>query len=364
MKTIADLKHYVGCDVSKSTLDLALYEHGKDYRLFRHIQVSNSTEGFQSMRKWLRSLKINVKDAVIAMEHTGMYSNALAEWCFKKGVTFVLLHPLDVKNAGARGRNKNDKADAQFIADYAYTMREKLEPSRPEKPVIKRLRELLNERRLSVRVRASYLNQMKTITDRTALNRMEKVLDTFTKQIKAIETEIKKEIAADSQINNNYCMLLTIPGIGLVNAVTTIIATGNFSRFQTARQYAKFSCVSPLSNQSGTSVRGGNHVSRAGHNEIKSLLTEGARSAICHDAQLKAYYRRKRAEGKTHGCVMNAVKFKLICRMFAVIQRQSAYVNTEAYRSGIAQNSSVGERRAARGRTTGPDEWIPQSCTL
>lgn len=332
MKDLSTLQHFVGCDVSKSTLDFAIYERGKDYRMFDHISVANTTEGFQAMRKWLRSFKINVKDAVIAMEHTGSYSNALAEWCFKKGITFVLLHPLDVKNAGARGRNKTDKTDAQFIADYAYTMREKLTPSLPEPQSIKKLRQLRNERQLAVRARTAYMNQLKTVTDRSTLHRMEKVTATFNAQIKAIEASIRTAVEADSRIKNTYDLLVSIPGIGMLNALTTIIATGNFTRFQTARQYAKFCCVSPLSRQSGTSVRSGDHVSHAGHNEIKSILTEGARSAIHHDANLKSYYERKRAQGKTHGCVMNAVKFKLICRMFAVVQRQTPYVNVERYR--------------------------------
>lgn len=333
MKDLSMYQHFVGCDVSKATLDFAIYERGKDYRMFPHIQVANSVEGFQAMRKWLRTFKINIKDAVIAMEHTGVYSNALAEWCFKKGITFVILHPMDVKSSCTRGRNKTDMVDAQYIADYVYTMREKLEPSTPEAPVIKKLRQLRNERQLTVRTRTSYLNQMKTVTNTDTLQRMKKLTAILTEQIKAIEAAIKKEIESDSAIKKTYELLTSIPGIGLVNAVTTIISTGNFTRFQTARQYAKFSCVSPLSNQSGTSVHNGNHISRAGHNEIKSLLTDGARSAITHDPQLRAYYERKRAQGKSHGCVMNAVKFKLICRMFAVVKRQSAYVNTEAYRS-------------------------------
>ena len=333
MKVLSIYQQFVGCDVSKATLDFAIYERGKDYRMFPHIQVANSVEGFQAMRKWLRTFKINIKDAVIAMEHTGVYSNALAEWCFKKGITFVILHPMDVKNSCSRGRNKTDMVDAQYIADYVYTMREKLEPSTPEAPVIKKLRQLRNERQLTVRTRTSYLNQMKTVTNTDTLQRMKKLTAILTEQIKAIEAAIKKEIESDSAIKKTYELLTSIPGIGLVNAVTTIISTGNFTRFQTARQYAKFSCVSPLSNQSGTSVHNGNHISRAGHNEIKSLLTDGARSAITHDPQLRAYYERKRAQGKSHGCVMNAVKFKLICRMFAVVKRGSAYVNTEAYRS-------------------------------
>ena len=333
MKDLSKYQHFVGCDVSKTTLDFAIYERGKDYRMFPHIQVANSVEGFQAMRKWLRTFKVNIKDAVIAMEHTGVYSNALAEWCFKKGITFVILHPMDVKNSCTRGRNKTDMVDAQYIADYVYTMREKLEPSTPEAPVIKKLRQLRNERQLTVRTRTSYLNQMKTVTNTDTLQRMEKMTAILTEQIKAIEAAIKKEIESDSAIKKTYELLTSIPGIGLVNAVTTIISTGNFTRFQTARQYAKFSCVSPLSNQSGTSVHNGNHISHAGHNEIKSLLTDGARSAITHDPQFRAYYERKRAQGKSHGCVMNAVKFKLICRMFAVVKRGSAYVNTEAYRS-------------------------------
>ncbi|MDE6066590.1 MAG: transposase [Duncaniella sp.] len=333
MKDLSSLQHFVGCDVSKSTLDFALYERGKDYRMFQHIQVSNSEDGFRAMRKWLRSFKIKIQDIVIAMEHTGSYSTALAEWCYKKSITFVFLHPIDVKNACNRGRNKTDRIDAQFIADYVYTMREKLTPSAPESPVIKRLRQLRNERELAVRSRTSYINQRKVVTDSCTARRLEKMILIFSNQIKIIEAAIKDVVDSDDRIRHNYELLLSIPGIGMINAVTTIIATGNFTRFQTARQYAKFCCVCPLSYQSGSSIRGKDRVSHAGHNEIKSVLTIGARSAITHDQQLKAYYERKRAEGKSHGCVMNAVKFKLICRMFAVIRRQTDYVDTERFRS-------------------------------
>lgn len=333
MKDLSTLQHFIGCDVSKDTLDFAIHERGRDYRTFEHIRVPNSTEGFQAMRKWLRSFKIKITDAVIAMEHTGSYSTALAEWCSKKKITFVFVHPLDVKNYGAKGRNKTDKADSQFIADYVYTMREKLSPSEPEAPAIKRLRQLRNERQMAVRARTAYINLSKSFSGEANTKRIEKMVATFNAQVKLIEAEIKKVIESDQEIHRNYRLLVSIPGIGLVNAVMTIIATCNFTRFQTARQYAKFSCVSPLAKQSGTSVSKGDHVSKAGHNEIKVMLTEAARSAIIHDRQLKAYYERKKAEGKSHGSVLNAVKFKLICRMFAVVMRQTPYVDTDKYRT-------------------------------
>lgn len=332
MKDLSAKKHFVGCDVSKDTLDFALYERAKDYRVFEHVRVANNTEGFQSMRKWLRALKVKLSESVIAMEHTGFYSTALAEWCHKKGYTFVLLHPLDVKNACGRGRNKTDKVDSQFIADYIYTMREKLEPSSPETPVIKSLRQLMNERNLVVRTRTAFITQSKIHEDNAVIRRMEKMIAELDRQLAAIEKHILEVVNSDEAIRESYELLLSIKGVGLVNAVTAIVATGNFTRFQTARQYAKFCCVAPLSCSSGTSVRNGDHISRAGHNEIKTALTQAAKSAIINDVQLKAYYVRKRAEGKTHGCVMNAVKFKIICRMFAVIKRKTEYVNTEKYR--------------------------------
>lgn len=333
MKNLTKYKNFIGCDVSKSTLDFAIYAHDTSYRKFEHIQVENSESGFKKMCKWLRSFKIKLQDAVIGMEHTGIYSEPLSHWCKDKALAFVFLHPQDVKNSCCRGRNKADQVDSQYIADYLYTMREKLEPSEVEPESINKLRQLYNERKLAVRTRTAYLNQIKTVSIQAVAKRMKRMIAQINRHIALIEKEILQLINEDKSLRTNYELLTSIPGIGMINAVQTIVATGNFTRFRTARQYAKFCCVSPLSRQSGSSIYGGDHVIQAGHSEIKSNLTEAARSAIHHDPQLRSYYERKRNQGKTHGCVMNAVKFKLICRMFAVIRRQQKYVDTEAYRS-------------------------------
>ena len=268
MKTIESAKHFIGCDVSKDTLDFALYQKGTDYRMFNHIQVRNNKEGYRDMRKWVRGLEVDIKNSCIGMEHTGSYTVEFSRWCADRKITFVLLHPLDVKNAAARGRNKDDKTDSRFIADYVYTMREKLTPSQPECSKISKLRMLRNERALAVKTRTAYINQMKSHASDGSDARLKKFIRMCDAQIKTIEKEILKVINSDDVLKKNYGLLLSLPGIGIVNAVMTIVATGNFTRFQTARQYAKYACVSPLSNQSGTSVRNGNHVSKGGHHEI------------------------------------------------------------------------------------------------
>ena len=330
---IAEKQIFIGCDVSKYTLDFAIYQRGIDYRKFKHHQVSNDEAGFKELLKWLKSNGVKkYKDTVVGIEHTGYYSNALAEWLFRKRITFCYLHPLDVKNYISSSRNKNDSEDACMIADYLYTMREKLTPSTPEPSKIKQLRALRNERALIIKSRTAFLNLLKNIDEPASIKRMQTIINELNTQVKAIEKSIMEAINSNEKIKQNYNLITTIPGIGLVNAINTIIATCNFTKFQTARQYAKFCCICPLSNESGISVRGGDHISKKGHNELKTDLTEAARSTIIHNSQMKAYYQRKRAQGKSHGCVMNAIKFKLVCRMFAVIIRQSPYVDFEKYR--------------------------------
>lgn len=330
---IAEKQIFIGCDVSKYTLDFAIYQRGIDYRKFKHHQVSNDEAGFKELLKWLKSNGVKkYKDLVVGIEHTGYYSNALAEWLFRKRITFCYLHPLDVKNYISSSRNKNDSEDACMIADYLYTMREKLTPSTPEPSKIKQLRALRNERALIIKSRTAFLNLLKNIDEPASIKRMQTIINELNTQVKAIEKSIMEAINSNEKIKQNYNLITTIPGIGLVNAINTIIATCNFTKFQTARQYAKFCCICPLSNESGISVRGGDHISKKGHNELKTDLTEAARSTIIHNSQMKAYYQRKRAQGKSHGCVMNAIKFKLVCRMFAVIIRQSPYVDFEKYR--------------------------------
>jgi transposase len=304
-----------------------------NYLGFKHAQFSNDTDGYKALLKWLHSFKFKSRDIVIAMEHTGSYSLQFSEWLDKKQITFCLLHPIEVKNACCRGRNKTDKVDAQFIADYAYTMREKLSPSSPEPQIIKKLRSLRNERELAIRTRTSYLNQLASKDDKTSKARMTKMIKTLDNEIALIEKEINEVIKSDNEMKKNYDLLLTVPGIGFVNAVNTIIATANFTRFQTARQYAKFCCISPLSNKSGSSINKGEHVSKRGHNELKSTLTQAAKSAVINYTHFADYFNRKRTEGKSYGCVLNAVKFKLICRMFAVVQRGTAYVDVEKYKA-------------------------------
>lgn len=64
---------------------------------------------------------------------------------------------------------------------------------------------------------------------------------------------------------------------------------------------------------------------------MKGLLSNCASAAVQHDPELKSYYQRKLQEGKAKLAVLNAVKAKLINRVFATINRGTEYVVLKQY---------------------------------
>ena len=65
--------------------------------------------------------------------------------------------------------------------------------------------------------------------------------------------------------------------------------------------------------------------------KMKSLLSMASVSAIQHDGELREYYQRKVAEGKPKMIALNNVRNKLLSRVFAVIKRQTPYVDLCKY---------------------------------
>ena len=64
---------------------------------------------------------------------------------------------------------------------------------------------------------------------------------------------------------------------------------------------------------------------------MKSLLNMAALSAKRTDKELGDYYGRKVKEGKNKMLVMNAIRCKILSRIFAVIERETPFVNTQKF---------------------------------
>jgi transposase len=156
-----------------------------------------------------------------------------------------------------------------------------------------------------------------------------KVVAEITKQIKATEEQIKKIIEEDEALKKLYGIVASVKGIGFVTALYMIVTTNEFIDFKSPKQFACYSGVVPFEHSSGTSIKGKNRVSQMADKRSKTLLHMSAIAAISHKGELQDYYKRKVEEGKNKMSVINAVRNKLILRIFACVQRQEKY--QEAY---------------------------------
>ena len=111
----------------------------------------------------------------------------------------------------------------------------------------------------------------------------------------------------------------------------TIVYTNNFTRFKTSRQFASYCGVAPFTNSSGTSLRGKTKVSNLANKKLKSLPDMSAKTAIQFSPEMKTFYERRQEMGKSKMSTINIIRNKIISRMFAVVKRQSPYVDLMKY---------------------------------
>ncbi|MGO2944165.1 MAG: transposase, partial [Brevibacterium aurantiacum] len=118
--------------------------------------------------------------------------------------------------------------------------------------------------------------------------------------------------------------LTSMPGVGVKTASQILLAAGDFSAFKTAGHLAAYAGIAPVTRRSGTSIRG-EFPSRAGNKRLKNALFHSAWVASCHDPLSKAYYERKRAEGKRHNAAVMCLARRRLNVMFAMVKAGSFY---------------------------------------
>lgn len=326
------MKHWIGVDVSKAHLDLALLDgSGTVVGMERIANESRSIKALFS--QWRRKYGVGKADTLVCLEPTGHYGYLLVEELLHAGMPTWLAHPLDIKHSIGSTRGKNDKVDARRIADYARRHHDKARLLGPDALGMNKLKQLLACRRQLVvdkrrhQVRIKDLNRhvdksLRSFFDRLSRERIAQV----TKQIKELEQRILEHIKADARLNEQYALLLSVDGVGPVLAAYLLASTEGFTRFATARRLACQAGVAPYEHSSGSSIHGRTCVSPQSDRVLKTLLHMSALGAIARAGELQDYYHRKLAQGKAPMSVINAVRCKILHRLFAVVKRGTPYV--------------------------------------
>lgn len=319
--------HFViGCDLSKKSIDLACHTTRS------HLRIENSEDGFKQMIKWLLQQRLKLADVLLIMEHTGLYSYCFEKFLYAKGIAFSKVSALEIKRSIGLTRGKSDRIDAYRIACYGVEKRDRIKLESQMNKTLDRLKILRTSRQQLVRHRASLLCSVKELKNiglaesDLAVKSQLRVIKTFSTQIEKIDAEIKTLIEGDQKLLNNFHLLTSIKGVGRLTALAVLIKTGNFTRFSNGRKFACFCGTAPFEHSSGTSVKGRNRVSHLADKDMKALLDLAAKTAVRHDKELKNYFQRRIAEGKSKMSTLNIVRNKLINRMFALVKRQEAYV--------------------------------------
>jgi transposase len=330
-------KLIIGIDISKEKLDLCL-QSGKT--VVSEWELSNSMPAIRSsLAQVLKDQGVAVSELLICAEYTGQYSYPLSCACKALSVDLWLENPAQIKLSSGVQRGKDDRLDARKIAAYAMRFQDRVRLfSLPERHLVT-LKQLISERDMYMSDKSKYCGQL---TDQRRFmdeadyaeksGRMGRLLKELEGVIDEIEARIQALIDSDDDLKRQHELLLSIDGIGEQTAVKMIVETNGFRDFDNARKFCCHAGVAPFRYTSGSSVRSRCGVSQRADKSIKRVLHMAALTVATRmKGELHDYYVRKVAEGKNKMSVLNAVRAKLVCRMFAVIKNDTPYEKNYAF---------------------------------
>ena len=145
-------------------------------------------------------------------------------------------------------------------------------------------------------------------------------------QIIFLEEQISE---LDSEIASIYkeldTFLITIPGIGNTLAPVILAEIGDINNFSDPSKLVAFAGIDPSSNQSGNKLSLNEKTSKRGSPYLRHALFTAAFVAMNNDPHLRAFYDRKKAEGKHHYVAMAGVQRKLIGIIWSVLKEHRPY---------------------------------------
>lgn len=313
---------FTGIDISKLTLDICVSRGSKkEY----HV-INNEPEAIRSFFTPLLPLK--AKGLHIGMENTGAYNYNLYQVLSELDIVYYVIPPIHLKKSLGLSRGKTDKIDAARIAYFLETNLKSMSLYIPQRPVLRELQVLLANRRQRVKLKkqvAAAKELYQHIEDDNLVTLDNELIVHIDQQIKVIEKKIDNLIAADSSLNKAYQLITSVQGVGKILACNLLVKTGEFSGISCPRKLACYAGVAPFSHQSGTSIRGRSRISHYADKDLKMLLHLASMSVIRLSGDMRDYYQRKVAEGKNKMSVLNAVRNKMIHRIYAVLKNQRPY---------------------------------------
>ncbi|WP_428327892.1 IS110 family transposase [Mucilaginibacter sp.] len=325
-----EFTYFIGTDVSKNELDFAVMQ-GNVF-LF-HKEIQNTPTAIKSFIKELSKLTgFDLNKTVFCMEHTGIYSSYLLSLLHDKKAPICLEAAMQIKNSLGNLRGKNDKVDAIRIAEYAYRNRDKLSLWQPKRDVIQQLAHLSTIRSRLVQIQKVVKTPLKEAapfikkSQEKLHNKLcNKTLNGIKADLEKIEKVIEEIIEGDPELKRLFTLVKSVSGIGKITAAMIIVTTNEFKDIKDPKKFACHAGVAPFVKESGL-FKGKGRVSHMANKRLKTLLHLAALNSIRYNEDLKHYYERKVIdEKKNKMSTINAIRNKLILRVFACVNQNRTY---------------------------------------
>lgn len=120
-------------------------------------------------------------------------------------------------------------------------------------------------------------------------------------------------------------LILTVPGVSVATGAQIVAEIGDVSRFKNAASIVKYAGINSGVSQSGQFEAKGSPITKIGSPYLRRSLYLAAEGARRSDSNLKAFYDKKRGEGKPHRVAVMAVARKLCHIIYAIMRDQVPY---------------------------------------
>ncbi|QUQ63521.1 IS110 family transposase [Kutzneria sp. CA-103260] len=157
----------------------------------------------------------------------------------------------------------------------------------------------------------------------TVLPRLADSLKTILQQRKQVAAEVEEILDTHPLAG----VLISMPGIGVRTAARILLEIGDASAFKSSGHLAAYAGIAPVTRSSGSSIKG-EHPARTGNRKLKRAFFLAAFAALS-DPTSRAYYDRKRAEGKKHNAALICLARRRCDVVYAMLRNRSYYRNPE-----------------------------------
>ncbi len=297
---------YIGIDVSKSLLDVAVGKDGE------YWQASNDQVGIQRAIARL----IIIQPALVVVESTGGLEKALITEMFTAGLPFALVQPRRVREF-ARSIGllaKTDKLDARLLAHFGEAV----------KPPISRLPSEAEQYLNALMVRRRQLLDMVVIENNhlssTRLSMRPKVeehIAWLNKELAELDREINDQIHQTPEFKAKEKILRSAKGVGPVlcaKLLSGVPELGTIDR----KKIAALVGVAPFNDESGH--RRGKRKTKGGREDVRNVLYMATIAAVRSNPVIKPYYEHLLKEGKLKKVALVACMRKFLTILNAMIR--------------------------------------------